>query len=306
MPLPVRLVVDEHRDTLEAVENQLVQRYAGDYRVESLSDPERALRTLAELADAGEQVALVLMGKSLSDATGGDLLERARQAHPHAKRALVVPPGAWADQPEAEAILDSMALGRIDHYVPRPADSWDEVFHQAISSLLLEWATDRRMVPHTIHIVGAAWTGRAYELREVFERCVVPHAFWPADSDVGRELLAKAGPEAKLPLMVLPDGRALGDPSNAEIADAAGAPHHFEEHVYDVVIVGAGPAGLARPSTPRPKGCARWWWTRAASVGRRGPARGSVITWAFRGASPAVGWPSRHMSRPRSSGRASS
>jgi thioredoxin reductase (NADPH) len=244
MPLPVLLVVDEHRDTLEAVENQLVQRYAGDYRVESLSDPERALRTLAELADAGEQVALVLMGKSLSDATGGDLLERARQAHPHAKRALVVPPGAWADQPEAEAILDSMALGRIDHYVPRPADSWDEVFHQAISSLLLEWATDRRMVPHTIHIVGAAWTGRAYELREVFERCVVPHAFWPADSDVGRELLAKAGPEAKLPLMVLPDGRALGDPSNAEIADAAGAPHHFEEHVYDVVIVGAGPAGL--------------------------------------------------------------
>jgi thioredoxin reductase (NADPH) len=244
MPRPVLLVVDEHRDAREAVENQLLQRYARDYRVESLSDPDRALRTLTDLADAGEEVALVLVGKSLADATGVELLDRARQVHPHAKRGLVVPPGAWPDQPAAETILDAMALGRIDHYVLSPADAWDEVFHEAISSLLLEWATDRRMVPHTVHIVGAAWTGRAYELREVFERCAVPHAFWPADSDEGREFLARAGPEVELPLMVLPDGRALGDPSNAEIADAAGAPFHFEEHVYDVVIVGAGPAGL--------------------------------------------------------------
>jgi thioredoxin reductase (NADPH) len=244
MPLPVLLVIDQHRDALEDVETQLVQRYARDYRVESLSDPEQALRTLAELAHAGEDVALVLVGKSLSDATGGELLERARQVHPHAKRGLVVPPGAWADRPTAEAILDSMALGRIEYYVPRPANARDEVFHQAISSLLLEWATEQRMVPHTVHIVDAAWAGRAYELREIFERCVVPHAFWPADSDEGREFLAKAAPDPKLPLMVLPDGRALSDPSNAEIAEAAGAPMDFEEHVYDVVIVGAGPAGL--------------------------------------------------------------
>ena len=131
-----------------------------DYRVESLGDPERAVRTLEELARAGEAVALVLVGKSLSDATGGELLERARQLHPHAKRGLVVPPGAWADQPTAEAILDAMALGRIDYYVPRPAASPDEVFHQAISSFLLEWATERRMVPHTVHIVGEAVVGQ--------------------------------------------------------------------------------------------------------------------------------------------------
>ena len=245
MSLPVLLVVDEHRDALGDVESQLVQRYAADYRVKRLSDPERAVRTLEELARAGEAVALVLVGKSLSDATGGELLERARQVHPHAKRGLVVAPGAWADQPAAEAILDAMALGQIEYYVPRPAASQDEVFHQAISSLLLEWATERRMVPHTVHIIDAEWAGRAYELREVFERCAVPHAFWPADSDEGRGFLAKAGPEAKLPLMVLPDGRALSDPTNAEIAEAAGARMDLEEHLYDVVIVGAGPAGLS-------------------------------------------------------------
>jgi thioredoxin reductase (NADPH) len=243
MSLPVLLAVDEDQEALEVLETQLVQRYARDYRVETLPDSEQALGRLAELAQADEEMALVLSG--VSDATGGELLEQARQVYPHAKRALLVPGGAWTDPPSAEAILDSMALGRIDYYVPRPAASPDEVFHQAISSFLLEWATERRLVPHTIHIIGESWSGRAYELREVFERCAVPHAFCLADSANGRELLAKADAEAELPMMILPDGRALGDPSNAEVAEAAGAPADFEERAYDIIVVGSGPAGLS-------------------------------------------------------------
>ena len=160
MPLPLLLAVDEDHDALEDVETHLVRRYGRDYRVECLGDPEEALRLLTELAHAGEEVALVLAAKSLWDTTGGELLERVRQLHPHAKRALLVPYGAWTDPPTAEAIRDSLALGRIDYYVLRPAASADEVFHQAISSFLLEWATDRRVVPHTVHIVGDAWAGQ--------------------------------------------------------------------------------------------------------------------------------------------------
>jgi thioredoxin reductase (NADPH) len=119
------------------------------------------------------------------------------------------------------------------------------VFHQAISSFLLEWATERRIVPHTVHIVGEEWSGRAHELRDVFQRCAAPHSFCLADSEQGRELLAKAGSEVKLPVMLLPDGRALSDPSDDEIAEAAGAPLNFHEQVYDIVIIGAGPAGLS-------------------------------------------------------------
>jgi thioredoxin reductase (NADPH) len=166
MPLPLLLAVDEDRDALEDVETHLVRRYGRDYRVECLGDPEEALRLLTELAHAGEEVALVLAAKSLWDTTGGELLERVRQLHPHAKRALLVPYGAWTDPPTAEAIRDSLALGRIDYYVLRPAASADEVFHQAISSFLLEWATDRRVVPHTVHIVGDAWSGRALRATE--------------------------------------------------------------------------------------------------------------------------------------------
>ena len=45
--------------------------------------------------------------------------------------------------------------------------------------------------------------------------------------------------------MVLPDGRVLSDPSDAEIAEAAGAPDRLRGAAFDVVIVGAGPAGLS-------------------------------------------------------------
>ena len=188
----------------------------------------------------------MLAASSLSSTSGLHLLEHVRQLHPHARRALLVPADVWLDQPTADAIRDSMTLGRIDYYVPRPAGPRDEVFHEAVSSFLLEWARARSVVPQTVHIVGETWSGRAYELREVFEQCAAPHSFCLAESDEGRELLDRAGcSDAKLPLMVLPDGRVLIDPSNAEIAEVVGAPPALEERDFDVVIVGAGPAGLS-------------------------------------------------------------
>jgi thioredoxin reductase (NADPH) len=245
MTPPVLVAVEENPDVLEEVETQLVQRYGRDYRVESTQSPDKALRTLTELRDAGADVALVLAGQSVSGALGGDLLDHVRQLHPHAKRVLLVPGNAWTDPPTAEAIRSSIALGRIDSYVLRPVAAPDEVFHAAISDFLLEWARERRLVPQTVHIVAETWSGRAYELREVFTSCAVPHSFFLADSDEGRELVAKAGPDAKLPLMVFPDGSVLSDPSDAEIAEAAGALAGLEERAFDLLIVGAGPAGLS-------------------------------------------------------------
>jgi thioredoxin reductase (NADPH) len=244
MRLPVLLAVDEDLDALDDVERQLVQRYAHDYRIASLGDSDEALRTLQELAAGGEDVALVLAASSLSR-SGRHLLEHVRQLHPHAGRALLVPPNIWLDQTAAAAIRDSMALGRVDYYVARPVGSLDEVFHEAVSGFLLEWARDRRVIPQTVHVVGESWSGRAYELRKVFEQCASPFAFCLAASEEGRELLARAGSDAKLPLMVLPGGRVLSDPSNAEIAEIVGAPAALEERDFDVVIIGSGPAGLS-------------------------------------------------------------
>src|SRR5215467_11187128 len=183
MSLPVLLAVDDSHDALGVVETQLTERYAHDYRVMCLRDPRVAVQKLTELARGGEDVALVLPGMEQSPAARGGLLEDVRELHPRAKRALLVPVNVWAEGPTADAIRTAIAFGRADYYVVRPAGPPDEVFHEAISGFLLEWATERRIVPHTVHIVGEAWSGRAYELRETFQSCAAPHSFCLADSE---------------------------------------------------------------------------------------------------------------------------
>src|SRR5262249_10148227 len=197
------------------------------------------------LAGDGVEVALLLAAQSTGEAASDTLFDAAHRLHPQAKRAILVSTSAWTDPQPADAVRGTMALGRVDHFLLEPGPPPDEVFHEAVQSFLLEWTRERRLVPQTVHIVGEEWSGRASELRTVFEECSAPHACHLADSEKGRELLAKAGPEAELPLMLLPDGRVLSNPSNAEIAAAAGAPQALGELEFELLIVGAGPAGLS-------------------------------------------------------------
>lgn len=244
MPAPVLLAVDDHPVDLGNVERELRGRYAADYRVVCTHSPDDALATLTELAASGDEVALVLAAQELAGVAGTHLLASVRRLHPHAKLGLLLRWGTWAHGPTAEAVRDSMALGATDYYVLKPAPPPDELFHQTISSFLLDWSRDRRIAPHTIHVVGEAWSGRAYELRTALQSCAMPHAFCLADSAQGRELMALAGPEAELPLLVLPDGRTMSNPTDREIAEADGSAIDIDRQVFDVVVIGAGPAGL--------------------------------------------------------------
>jgi thioredoxin reductase (NADPH) len=242
---PVLIAVDDDAGALSDIEQELRDRYGRHYRVMCIRVPHEARSTLEDLAVAGDEVALVLAAQWLSEMTGSELLDEARRLHPHAKRGLLVAWGDWGDQATGQAIFDSIAQGRIDHYVLRPSSPPDELFHHAVSGLLLEWAEARRTSPYTVYIVGESWSGRAYELRELLGRCAMPHSFCLADSHDGRALVAQAGDNAKLPIVVLPDGTVLRDPSNAEIARASGWPVDPEDMDFDLVIVGAGPAGLS-------------------------------------------------------------
>jgi thioredoxin reductase (NADPH) len=245
MPRPVLLAVEDDPEALRAVEAELRERYARDYAVVCEGSSEAALRALEQFATDGEDVALVLAGQWLKGMTGSELLRRVHQLHPHAKRGLLIEWGGWGDPPTGEAIFDAMAHGKIDYYVLRPSWTPDEVFHSAVSSFLLEWSHSQRTAPHTIHVIGESWSGRAYELRDVLERCAIPHAFCLADSEKGRHLLTRAGDDPTLPAIVLPNGRFLADPTDSEIAAAAGAAVDPCESDFDVVIVGSGPAGLS-------------------------------------------------------------
>ena len=245
MPGPVLLAVDDDRDALRAVSRELHDRYSRDYTVMCEASPEAALSTLEKLAEEGTEVALALAGQWLSGVTGVELLARVHQLHPHTKRGLLIAWGEWGDRATGDAIHDAMANGQIDYYVVRPADPPDEVFHQVVSTFLLEWSRSQRIAPHTIHVVGESWSGRAYELRDILERCAMPHAFCLADSDKGKELLEGLDGEHELPMLILPNGQVLSDPTDAEVGAAGGAAIDPRHNEFDVVIVGCGPAGLS-------------------------------------------------------------
>lgn len=245
MTNPVILVIDDESAAAPPVLPDLQHRYSPDYRVESAGTSSGALSKLEQLASAGDDVALVLAGLSLTDLPGSQLLDRVRDLHPQAKRCLLISWGDWGDSVTGHAIFDSIARGRVDHYLVRPEASPDEMFHQGVSGLLLDWAEARRRYPFSIKVVGAEWSGRAHELREVLGRCAIPHTFLLADSQDGREVVAAAGGRDGLPFVVMPDGTVLPDPSNADLARAAGWSVEPEEMDFDLVIVGAGPAGLS-------------------------------------------------------------
>jgi len=244
MTAPILLAVHDDPARLGTLEEELRDRYASGYRIHATSSADEALATLERLAGEGEQVALVLAAQMLPGTPGTELHARARRLHPHSKRALVLPWGVWNDRATAQVILDAMAVGSTDSHVLEPAPPRDEQFHQAISGLLLEWSRDQRVAPNTVHVVGDEWSGRSYELREVLQRCAIPHSFCLADSEQGRELLAGAGSDAKVPLIVLPNGEVISDPTNRDLAEADGTALGHGEDEFDVVIVGAGPAGL--------------------------------------------------------------
>jgi thioredoxin reductase (NADPH) len=242
---PVLLAIDDDADALCDLENELQDRYGRQYTVLCTRSPAEARSHLEALAASGTPVALAMAAQWLDGQTGTQVLEEVGRLHPHAMRALLIAWGDWGRKDSGEAIFEGIAQGRFDHYLLRPTESPDELFHQAVSGLLLDWAESQRAAPYTVHIVGESWEGRAYELREVLQQCAIPHHFCLADSTEGQALVAAAPPGAELPIIVFPNGTVLENPTNPEIAVAAGSPANPERMDFDVVIVGAGPAGLS-------------------------------------------------------------
>ena len=167
-----------------------------------------------------------------------------RPLHPHAKRGLLIAWGEWGDRAMGEAIHDAVAHGQIDYYVVRPATPRTRCSIRR-SRASCSSGRGAAVAPHTIHVVGESWSGRAYELREVLGRCALPHAFCLADSDKGRELLARPVDGDDAAPDVLPNGEVLSNPS--ERRDRARRPERRRPRrsEFDLVIVGAGPAGLS-------------------------------------------------------------
>ena len=290
-PRPSIVVVDNDPASLGKIERELERRYALDYRIVCKRSTTAALAALAGMRDAGEHVAVVLAEQWMDDLPGGDFLERTRSLHPEAKRALLVKWGAWGDRATADAILRAMALGHIDYYVLKPWRPSDELFHRTISEFLHEWARLNRPDSKEIRIVANQWSRRAHEIRAQFERSGIPFAFYTTDCVEGRELLESGrgrveDPEkrqlfdgaqdarADIAVVCLLDEGVLVNPTDEELIEAYGVATRVGDQTdFDVIVVGAGPAGLRPPSMPRPRACARSPSSADRSAARRGRAR---------------------------------
>jgi thioredoxin reductase (NADPH) len=244
---PVILAADDDPGALDRIATELRRRYGSDYRVLCEHSATDALARLEATRADDEPVALVLADQWMPDLTGAELLASTKNLHPQAKRGLLIDWGAWGDRATADAILRAMALGHIDYYVLKPWASPDEFFHRTVTEFLHEWARTVKSTPQEVAVVGRRWAPRCHELRSLLARNGVPHVFYSSDSADGRRLLDECGqPDCREPVVKLLDGRVLVNPSNAELASAYGVNTHLGGRSdFDVVVVGAGPAGLA-------------------------------------------------------------
>jgi thioredoxin reductase (NADPH) len=238
--LPVFLVVDEDQPTVDSLVSDLERRYAADYCVVGATSSSAALERLAALRDAGEQVALIISRESMLAMSGSELLAHSRSTHPDAKRILLVD---YNDPQMLDCIAQGMASGDVEHYVTRPWRSRERFLYPVVGEALTAWT--RRQSPgfQMIRIVGDRWHPYSYKLRDAMERNNVPYGFYDRDSPEGAELLGQLDEVPDHPVVFAADGRVLTDYTAADIAEAVGARIHPPRQAYDLVVVGAGPAG---------------------------------------------------------------
>jgi thioredoxin reductase (NADPH) len=248
MTQSVLMAVADDGDLRARLKLELRRRYHPDYEIVCEGSIEAADAALMRLRDEDREVAVVLADQWISGVHGLQLLSRVRELHPHTQRGMLVP---WGERSVSEAVRRAAVLGQFDFWTLKPWRSPDEEFHSVIGAALREWARSaqpRGAQPRfeVVRVVGEQWAARSHEIRDLLSRNNVPHGFYSVSSDRARDLLERASASgARLPVVVLFDELTLVDPTNAEVAEALGVRTGPQEARYDVVVVGAGPSGLA-------------------------------------------------------------
>jgi thioredoxin reductase (NADPH) len=238
---PIIFLVSSDPSVLRALKSDLERRFGNETRVVGAAGPKAGLARLAALADEAQSVALLIADQLMSEMTGVQFLARAHALHPLAKRILLVE----RDYTTANPIVSAMTLGQIDYHLVKP---WfpDQGLYLAVSEFLTSWARSESAGFKLFRIAAPDNSPRAHEIRDLLTRFNTPFSFHPTDSDEGAALLLEAGQAGShLPTLIRHDGRVLIDPTSGALIEAVGGGTRLGTGVYDVAIVGAGPAGLS-------------------------------------------------------------
>jgi thioredoxin reductase (NADPH) len=241
MPKPVIWTVDDDPDVLRAVERDLRRQYGNRYRVMAADSGASALATVEQLKLRNEPVALFLVDQRMPRMSGVEFLEKALELYPHAKRALLT---AYADTDAAIRAINSV---KIDHYLMKPWDPPEERLYGTVDDLLDDWQASYHPVFDGIRVVGHRWSPAAMDIRDFLGRNFIPYQWLDIEKEeAAKQLVASSKIECSaLPLVVFHDGSFLASPTAATVAGRLGLKTRAEQPLYDLVVVGAGPAGLA-------------------------------------------------------------
>ena len=235
------LTVDDDASVSQAITRDLRAQYGDRYRVVRASSGAEALSTLEELALRDQSVALIVSDHRMPAMTGIELLGRSKAYAPDAKLVLLT---AYADTDVAIRAINEIGL---DHYLMKPWAPPEERLYPVLDDLLDQWDRENADRFDGVRVVGNRWSERSYDTRMFLARNHVPYRWLEIerDEDARRLLALFGGTDAELPLVLLPDGEVLRGAGLREIADALGLRTSAQSILYDLVVIGAGPAGLA-------------------------------------------------------------
>ncbi len=238
MGKPVILAVDDDPQVLRSVARDLRSRYGRDYRILRAESGEEALQALDELQSIGDAVALLLSDQRMPHMDGVSFLSQAIKRFPTSKRALLT---AYAD---TDAAIQAINQSQVDYYLLKPWDPPEEKFYPVLDDLLDDWRASYRPGFGGVRVIGDRWSARSHQIKDFLARNHVPYEFLDVEtSDDAAAMLN--GDFSELPLVILPDGDRLSAPAPIDLATRIGLHAAATEPFYDLVIIGAGPAGLA-------------------------------------------------------------
>src|SRR6478752_3244777 len=237
---PVILTVDDDPAVSRAVARDLRRHYGERYRIVRAESGPDALETLNELKLRGDTVAVFVADYRMPQMSGIEFLEEAMDIYPLARRVLLT---AYAD---THAAIDAINVVDLDHYLLKPWDPPEEKLYPVIDGLLEAWhATGDRAIPHT-KVIGHRWNERSWEVRQFLARNQHSFRSFMADEAKGKQLLDAAGLDGyQLPVVITEQGETLVEPSDGELAGMLGLSTTPSLEMYELAVIGGGPAGLA-------------------------------------------------------------
>jgi thioredoxin reductase (NADPH) len=241
MKLPFIIIVDDDEQVLNAIHRDVRNQYRNAYRVSAINSANEALELIKELQLKNETVALFISDQRMPEMEGVTFLQKAKEIYPDAKSILLT---AYAD---IEAAIRAINTIRLDHYLHKPWNPPEEKLYPVVNDLLEEWQALYKPGFEGTRIIGFQWSPKSHRLKEFLSGNLIPYLWMDVESNKGADkyLTSANVTHTDLPLVILKDGSFLTDPSLPALASGVGLQQAATKEIYDVLIIGAGPAGLA-------------------------------------------------------------